>query len=130
MWAMDRDGVSQWVARYELAWRTPGTEVLPALFTPDVTYLASPWAPAIRGLDEVARFWEAERAGPDEPFTMTSDIVALDDVHAVVRVMVDYGGDQPTRWRDLWVMRFAADGRCQVFEEWPFAADQPDGHGR
>jgi len=31
-------------------------------------------------------------------------------------------------WRDLWVLRFAADGRCSSFEEWPFAPGQPDGH--
>jgi hypothetical protein len=34
-----------------------------------------------------------------------------------------------SRWRDLWVLRFDADGRCTAFEEWPFVPDQPDGHG-
>jgi hypothetical protein len=24
-------------------------------------------------------------------------------------------------YRDLWVTRYAGDGRCRSFEEWPFA---------
>jgi hypothetical protein len=73
--------------------------------------------------------WEAERDGPEEAFTMTSEVVAVDGDTAVVRVAVDYGQPEPRRWRDLWVARFDADGRCTAFEEWPFAPTQPDGHG-
>jgi hypothetical protein len=53
--------------------------------------------------------------------------VAVDGDTAVVRVAVDYRGKKHTRWRDLWVIRFAPDGRCRTFEEWPFAPDQDDG---
>ena len=69
--------------------------------------------------------WEAEREGPDEEFTMTSALVALDgeeDV-AVARVEVHYHGSGAT-WRDLWVMRFDAKGLCSAFEEWPIAPEQ------
>jgi hypothetical protein len=44
-----------------------------------------------------------------------------------VRVEVDYAASGD-RWRDLWVVEFADDGRCRVFEEWPFAPEQRDGH--
>lgn len=123
---MDRNVVEQWVAGYARLWRTPGTSHLGDLFDPDVTYLPSPWAQPVEGLDAVARFWEAERDGADEDFTMSSDVLAVDGDTAVVRVSVDYadGG----RWRDLWVLGFAPDGRCATFEEWPFAPEQPDGH--
>jgi hypothetical protein len=59
---------------------------------------------------------------------MTSEVVAVEGEVAVVRAEVAYAatGD---RWRDLWILRFAPDGRCAAFEEWPFAPDQPDGHG-
>ncbi|HEU4512892.1 MAG TPA: nuclear transport factor 2 family protein [Nocardioidaceae bacterium] len=125
---MDRDVVEQWVADYERLWRTPGTARLGELFLPDATYLPSPWAHPIGGLDAIERFWEAERDGAAEAFTMSSDVVAVDGDTAVVRVCVAYDGGRPRRWRDLWVLRFAADGRCSSFEEWPFAPDQPDGH--
>jgi hypothetical protein len=75
----------------------------------------------VRGLDELARLWEHERAGPDEGFTLQSEIVAIEGRTAVVRVSVDYEDHAVGRWRDLWVLQFSTGGRCAVFEEWPFA---------
>jgi hypothetical protein len=95
---------------------------------PNASYLPSPWARPLAGLDEIAAFWEAERVGPDEVFTLTSDVVTVDGGTAVVRVAVTYGPLGNQHWRDLWVVQFAEDGRCSSFEEWPFAPDQPDGH--
>ena len=125
---MDRTAVEHWVANYERLWRTAGTDLLAELFAPDASYLPSPWAQPVEGLEAIARFWERERRGADEEFTMSSDVVALDDGTAVVRVFVRYGAAGTRLWRDLWVLRFAADGRCSWFEEWPFAPGQPDGH--
>ena len=126
---MDRDAVAQWVSRYERAWRSPGTAEVVELFSADVTYIVSPWARPVVGLAAVAALWDAEREGPDEVFTMDSEVVAVDGDTAVVRVAVAYGEPVENRWRDLWVLRFDADGRCAAFEEWPFAPSQPDGHG-
>lgn len=125
---MDRQSVEQWVAHYERLWRTAGTEQLSEIFAPDVSYLPSPWATPVQGLDALGRFWEAERDGPDERFTMSSEVVAVDGEAAVVRVFVTYEVPRGESWRDLWVLRFAEDGRCSSFEEWPFAPRQPDGH--
>jgi hypothetical protein len=128
MAGMDRETVERWVAGYERAWRTPGTEPLAELFSPDVSYLPSPWAHPIVGLSRLGPWWDAERDGPDEPFTIMSEVVAVDGDTAVVRIQVDYLRDDPSRWRDLWILRFDTAGRCVRFEEWPFAPDQPDGH--
>jgi ketosteroid isomerase-like protein len=126
---MERVDVERWVAAYERAWRTAGTGDLAPLFAPDATYLVSPWATPVAGLAAIRELWEAEREGPDEAFSMTSEVVAVDGDTAVVRVAVDYGEPDPRRWRDLWVLRFDGGGRCVAFEEWPFAPAQPDGHG-
>jgi SnoaL-like domain len=123
---MTRTDVEAWVAAYERVWRTPGTDLLGELFTEHASYLPSPWEEPLVGLDAIGRFWEAERVGPDEGFTLSTQVVALDGPVAVVRAEVDYATGN--RWRDLWVLRFATDGRCEAFEEWPFAPDQPDGH--
>jgi len=123
---VDRRQALEWIATYEAAWRTPGVKALAGVFTPDVTYTRSPWAAPLHGLDALGRFWESAREGSDEPFSMTSEIVAFDDPTAVIRVHVDYGDGE--RWRDLWIVTFDPDGRCRAFEEWPFAPDQPDGH--
>ena len=125
---MDRSDVQQWVADYELAWRTAGTDGLARLFAPDAAYVVSPWARPAEGLATIRDLWEHGRDGPDEAFTMSSEIVAVDGSTAVVRVAVDYGDPDARRWRDLWVLQFDAAGRCVVFEEWPFTPDQDDGH--
>jgi hypothetical protein len=126
--SIDRAGVEAWVEGYVQAWCTRGTDSLAALFAADVSYLASPWSEPIIGLEALARFWDAERDGPDEGFEFSSELIALDGRTAVVRVAVDYEDVDAGRWRDLWVIRFDRDGRCVAFEEWPFAPDQDDGH--
>jgi len=124
--SVDRAAVAEWVAAYERVWRTPDTGALAEIFTADATYSQGPYHEPVVGLPAIARMWEATRDGPDEPFRMSSDLVAVDGDTAVVRVEVFYEGPTPQQYRDLWVMRFAADGRCRAFEEWPFAPDQPD----
>jgi ketosteroid isomerase-like protein len=125
---MERSDVERWIGDYERLWRSEGTSGLGEIFTEDASYLPSPWGTPVVGSDRLAEFWEAEREGPDEQFAMSSEVVALDGDTAVVRVSVDYGGGSPARWRNLWVLELAADGRCRSFEEWPFAPEQPDGH--
>lgn len=126
---MERAAVVRWVEGYERAWRSAGTGHLSRLFTPDATYLVSPWARPVEGLAAISELWESERDGVDESFTMASEIVAVDGDTAVVRVAVSYGPPDGRRWRDLWVVRFDDGGRCAAFEEWPFAPGQDDGHG-
>jgi uncharacterized protein (TIGR02246 family) len=118
--AADRERIEAWVAAYERAWRTAGAERLRDLFAEDATYRMSPYEEPATGLEEIAALWEREREGPDEPFEMRHEVVAVEGDTAVVRVEVQYGGPGRLQYRDLWVVRFAADGRCREFEEWPF----------
>ena len=122
----DRAAVTDWVARYERAWRSAGADALDELFIETVSYSPSPWAQPVVGIGPLRRFWTAARDGADEGFQMESEIVAIEGDVAVVRVAVDY--DDGQRWRDLWVLALDEQGRCERFEEWPFAADQSDGH--
>jgi uncharacterized protein (TIGR02246 family) len=115
-----RPRVRAWIDQYERAWRTHGTEPLAELFTEDATYLQGPYEQPVIGLAAISEMWDAERDGPDETFTMSSDIVAVDGDTAVARVDVRYGEPMTQEYLDLWIMRFAEDGRCVRFEEWPF----------
>jgi ketosteroid isomerase-like protein len=112
--------IEEWVEGYERAWRSAVTESLRELFAEDATYRMSPYEEPARGIAAIAELWEREREGPDEPFEMRHAIVAVEGDTAVVRVEVQYGGPERLQYRDLWVVRFAADGRCLEFEEWPF----------
>ena len=116
----DRAAVEAWIDRYERLWRTPGTGALGELFTEHATYSMGPYEPSTDGLDDIKALWERERVSADEPFTMTSSVVAVEGDTAVARVEVHYG-DSREQFRDLWIMHFAVDGRCEAFEEWPFS---------
>jgi hypothetical protein len=117
---VDRTGLQAWVDLYERAWRTAGTELLADLFAAGATYQTAPFEQPFRGLPAIAAMWEAGRDGPDEVFTMDSEVVAVEGDTGVVRVEVRYGDPVQQHYRDLWVVRFDAAGRCVAFEEWPF----------
>lgn len=117
---VNRGRAGSWVAAYERAWRRVGTGALRSLFTEDATYRMSPYAEQAVGLGAIGELWERERQGHDEEFEMTYEIVAVEADTAVIRVEVQYGPPERSQYRDLWVVRFAADGRCREFEEWPF----------
>jgi ketosteroid isomerase-like protein len=123
---MDRAQLADWLEAYERAWRAAGTEQLANLFSEDATYSTAPYEETHRGLGAIRSMWEAER-GPDERFSMESEIVAVESRTGVVRVQVDYEKPRRQQYRDLWVIRLDDDGRCTAFEEWPFWPPGSDG---
>ena len=120
----DRAAISRWLAGYEAAWRTPGTEGLAGLFTDDVVYRQSPYEAPVIGLDAVGRMWDEARDGPDEGFTLATGILAVDGDTAVVRAEVHYA-EPDQEYRDLWIIQLGDDGRCREFEEWPYWPGRP-----
>ena len=115
---------ADWIAAYETAWRTAGTAPLGRLFTEDATYRPAPFDEPIAGVGAIARFWEGERDGPEEVFTLTSEIVAAEGDTAVARLEIVYGEPLQRTYRDLWIITLSSDGRCRHFEEWPFHPGQ------
>jgi hypothetical protein len=122
---MTREQVEDWIRRYEGAWRSPGTEALKELFTEDATYRLSPYQEPEAGLAAIGVMWERERAGPDEPFEMISEVFAVDGDRAVASVEVRYADPaRPEEFRDIWLMRFEGS-RCAHFEEWAYWPEKP-----
>ncbi len=124
---MSREELERWVAGYERAWRTPGTDSLTTLFAADATYRTAPFEEPHRGRAAIAAFWEAEREGPDEAFRLEWEIVAAEGPTGVVRCEVRYGEPVSRTYRDLWIVRLDETGRCVAFEEWPFWPPGDDG---
>lgn len=124
---MDRVQLSDWIERYERAWRSPGTDALGGLFTEDATYSTAPYENPHRGLPAIGKMWEAERLGPDEEFEMTCEVVATDGDTGVARVTIHYGPPREKEYRDLWIVRLGEDGLCSHFEEWPFWPPDQEG---
>lgn len=118
---MDRTAVMTWVQSYERAWRDSDASAVTRLFTEDSRYRRSPYTPPLVGYEPLREFWTADR---DATFTMSAEPVAVEGDVAVVRVLVNYGGDEPQEYTDLWVLRFATDGRVDDFEEWAYWPDK------
>jgi uncharacterized protein (TIGR02246 family) len=116
---MDRALLADWLARYESAWRSPGTESLAGLFTEDATYSTTPYGKPHRGLEAIARVWETERSAGEE-FEMSAEPVAVEGDTGVARIQVHYHRPREQEYRDLWIVRLDESGRCFHFEEWPF----------
>jgi ketosteroid isomerase-like protein len=119
---VDRDEVMHWVAKYERAWRDGDLAAVEQLFADDAHYRPSPYDEAKVGHDAIKAFWLDDE---DEVFTVHAEPVAIESRHAVVRVEVRYGDPVRQEYRDLWVLRFADDGRVEDFEEWAYWPDKP-----
>ena len=119
---MDRDEVMRWVDGYERAWRDGDLDAVSGLFTDDARYRPSPYDESRVGLEAIRAFWLDD---DDETFTMEAEPVAVEGRDAVVRVEVRYGDPVRQEYRDLWVLRFADDGRVEDFEEWAYWPGKP-----
>ena len=121
---MERTDLVTWIAAYERAWRTAGTDVLAELFTADAVYIPSPYEEPLRGLDEIARFWEAERTSHDEEFTLAADVVAVEGDTGVARIEVHYTRPQQREYRDIWIVTLDAAGNCHGVRGMAFWPEQ------
>jgi uncharacterized protein (TIGR02246 family) len=115
---VDRDAVMRWVAGYERAWRDGDRQAVADLFTEDARYRTSPYAESRVGHAAIRDFWLDDEG---VTFTVRAEPVAVEGPDAVVRLEVRYGEPVDREYRDLWVLRFAPDGRVEDFEEWPLS---------
>jgi SnoaL-like domain len=119
---MDRETVLRWVDEYERAWREDNADAVGRLFTEEAAYRRSPYEPSEIGHDAIKAFW-LEDAG--RTFSMDATVVTVDDDVAVVRVDVFYKTPTEQEYRDMWILRFATDGRVADFEEWAYWPGKP-----
>ena len=112
----------RWVAGYERAWREGDVAAVPRLFADGAQYRSSPYAEPRVGHAAIQDFWLDDEG---RTFTMTAEPVAVEGRDAVVRLEVHYLQPVAQEYRDLWVLRFAPDGRVEDFEEWAYWPDKP-----
>jgi ketosteroid isomerase-like protein len=122
MVAMNTDDVMRWVGAYERAWRDGNRDAVAALFSDDATYRVSPYEPSKIGHEAIKAFW-LDDVGMT--FSMNARVIAVDGDVAVVRVDVLYETPREQEYRDLWLLRFAPDGRVADFEEWAYWPGKP-----
>ena len=106
--------IESWIAGYEKAWATDDPADVAVLFTEDAEYFTAPYAEAITPREAIVEWWVAE-SEPDDP-TFAWGLVALTETTAVVEARTIYPSDRT--YLNLWVIRFAEDGRACSFTEW------------
>jgi hypothetical protein len=111
-----------WVAEYERAWRDGDVAAVAGLFTEDARYRTSPYSDPKVGHGAIQAFWLDDEG---RAFAVEAEPVAVEGRDAVVRLTVRYADPVEQEYRDLWVLRFAPDGRVEEFEEWPYWPDKP-----
>lgn len=119
----DHVAVREWLDRYEAAWRANDAGTIRALFTEDASYRWHPWETGddlVRGADAIVAAWLDE---PDDPqaWEMRFEVLAVDGDLGVARCQTVYRptAESPRRaYRNLFLIRLTADGRCRDFTEY------------
>jgi hypothetical protein len=105
----------RWLDGYMQAWRSNDRAEIEALFSADAAYRPQPDTPPAVGPSAIADAWLDD---PDPPGSWNSELTPMlvHDDTAIITGWTDYADGE--RYLNLWIVRFAADGRCADFTEW------------
>ncbi|MBJ7595634.1 MAG: nuclear transport factor 2 family protein [Candidatus Dormibacteraeota bacterium] len=117
----DSAAVADWVRCYIDVWRSGDHLRVSELFTDDAVYYTDAFRPPRRGLAEIEEYWRIAGDPPDA-FEAHYDPLIVSGDHAVVTGFSRYFDDSRSRvdkeYANLFVLTFAADGRCTEYREW------------
>ena len=108
--------LSEWVEGYVRAWESNDPDDIEALFTEDARYLTEPYAKPWSGRETIVRKWLEHRDEPGDATFSWEPLVETPEI-GVLQGRTVYR-DPPRSYANLWVIRFAGDGRCSEFTEW------------
>ena len=116
--------MNSWMDKYLRAWTTNEPDDIRALFTEDAVYNDRPntekrW----NGHEEIVQAW-ADAGDKPEDWTFEWNLLGQDGDTAFVQGLTTYLNGHPT-YDNLWVIRFAEDGRAREFTEWYMARKNP-----
>jgi hypothetical protein len=112
---IDTATITDWVTAYRKAWGTNADDDIRALFTDDGVYLGGPSDAPITGIDAIVASWLSQAEKPDDT-TFEWHVAGVDGDTGFVEGRVDYIDGR--LYDNLWVIRFAEDGRARSFTEW------------
>jgi len=114
--------LDDWMDGYVLAWSSNDAEHIRALFTDDAVYDPQTADGEWEGVDEIVAKWQ-EIDDQEENWDFEwLPLVETDDL-AVITGRTSYL-EPAESFRNLFVIRFAPDGRCYDFTEW-YVEEEP-----
>ncbi|MGH8945112.1 MAG: nuclear transport factor 2 family protein [Acidimicrobiia bacterium] len=113
--------LDRWMDGYVLAWSSNEEEHIRALFTEEAVYDPQTAGGEWYGIDAIVANWQDIDDDEDDWMFQWRPLVETDDL-AVVTGTTRYL-DPPADYRNLFVIRFAEDGRCHDFTEWYIEED-------
>jgi ketosteroid isomerase-like protein len=118
---VDEAQVSRWLARYIQVWKAGDHSAVARLFTEDAVYYPDPFVAPRRGHAEIAEYWRESGDEPDafeaeyRPLVVTGDVAVTQGFSRYF----DAGGSRVDKeYANVFVLRFAPDGRCAEYREW------------
>jgi ketosteroid isomerase-like protein len=128
MTVMNHTDVQAWLDRYIEAWRTHDRGQIEALFTEDAEYRYRPYGGdehANRGREAIVEAWLEDDDPPDSweasygPFAVEGDRAVATGVSRYLAT-----DKNPERiFHNVFLLRFADDGRCAEFSEYYMAEE-------
>lgn len=110
------DRLDSWMDGYVLAWSSNESDHIRALFTEDAIYDPQIEGGEWEGIDEIVEKWQEIDESEDNWQFEWLPLVETDDL-AVVTGHTRYFQPEAS-YRNLFVIRFAEDGRCRDLTEW------------
>ena len=107
--------VSDWMNAYVKAWASNEPEEIRALFSDDARYRTEPYTEPWVGPEKIVDGW-LHLADAPGTFTFEWHPLAVTDEVSVVQGTTRYATGPV--YSNLWVIRFAPDGRASEFTEW------------
>jgi ketosteroid isomerase-like protein len=109
------DELTIWLDRYRTAWTSNDPDDIRALFTEDAEYRYHPWDEPVTGSAAILASWLESRDEPGD-WTFEWKPVAQEGRTAVIEGRTVYRSG--ARYRNVWVIELAEDGRASRFTEW------------
>ena len=119
---MTRDDVQRWLDAYVDAWRTYDPAAIGALFADDAIYRYRPYGDDtfVQGREAIVADWLDSQDAPGswsahyEPFVVDGDrAVAIGESR-----YLDPDGSTRTVFKNVWPLRFDAEGRCLEYTDY------------
>jgi ketosteroid isomerase-like protein len=111
----DSQTITDWMNGYLRAWDSNAPDDIRALFTDDAEYLTAPFVDPRVGVDAIVSGWIEDQDQPGD-YTFSWSELALDGDLAFVTGDTLYSDGR--RYANLWIIRFAPDGRATSYTEW------------